>query len=143
MNKVDLKAFDIETYDIEIEFSKKIAPIHKKIEKIEKNHEMKSLKVHKDFLSKEKKSQEKMDEIIEEVKDFAKDYAKKNGFSYILGSNESGNVLYGDSQYDLTETLTDAINNQYKEDNKSIDEEKPTEVEESKSETTETVEDTK
>jgi len=65
MNKVDLKAVDIETYDIEIEFSKKIAPIHKKIEKTEKNHETKSLKVHKDFLSKEKKSQEKMDDLDE------------------------------------------------------------------------------
>jgi len=63
MNKVDLKAFDIETYDIEIEFNKKIAPIHKKIEKIEKNHETKSLKVHKDFLSKEKKSQERMEDL--------------------------------------------------------------------------------
>mgnify|MGYP000503856875 CR=1 FL=1 len=37
MNKVDLKAFDIETYDIEIEFSKKIAPIHKIIGKYKGN----------------------------------------------------------------------------------------------------------
>jgi len=81
MNKVDLKAFDIETYDIEIEFSKKIAPIHKIIEKIEKNHEMKSLKVHKDFLSKEKKSQEKMDDLdvktIERVEKIKKAAANK------------------------------------------------------------------
>ncbi len=74
-------------------------------------------------------SQEEMNKIIDDVKDFVKDYAKENGFTYILGSNDSGNVLYGDSKMDLTETILDALNKEYKNSNKSeeITEEKETE----------------
>ena len=56
MKKTELKSFDITTYDVEIEYSKKIAPIQKKIEKLDNAHENKSLKAHKDFLNKEKES---------------------------------------------------------------------------------------
>ncbi len=56
MKKTELKSFDITTYDVEIEYSKKLAPIEKKIEKLDHAHENKSLKAHKDFLSKEKES---------------------------------------------------------------------------------------
>ncbi len=56
MAKSELKSFDITTYDVEIEFNKKIAPIQKKIDTLDKRHETKSLKAHKDFLTKEKKA---------------------------------------------------------------------------------------
>ena len=56
MKKNELKSFDITTYDVEIEYSKKIAPVQKKIDRIDQNHEKKSLQAHKDFLAKEKKS---------------------------------------------------------------------------------------
>ena len=60
MKKKDLKSFDIASYDIEIEYNSKIAPIKKKITKLNNNHETKSLKSHKDFLAKEKQSKEKL-----------------------------------------------------------------------------------
>lgn len=56
MKKNELKSFDITTYDVQIEYSKKLAPVEKKIDRIDQNHEKKSLKAHKDFLAKEKKS---------------------------------------------------------------------------------------
>ncbi len=56
MKRNDLKTFDIATYDIEIDFNKKIAPLQKKIDKLNETHETKSLKAHKDFLAKEKDS---------------------------------------------------------------------------------------
>lgn len=59
MKKTELKSFDIASFDIELEYNSKIAPIHSKIQKLNKNHETKSLKAHKDFLDKEKKSKEK------------------------------------------------------------------------------------
>jgi outer membrane protein len=69
----------------------------------------------------QKESQDKMDVIIDDVKEFVKNYAEKNGFTFILGSNEGGNVLYGDEKLDLTDVLLVAINKEYK--NKSGDEE--------------------
>lgn len=85
----------------------------------------------------QKESQEKMDKIIEDVKDFVADYAKKNGYSYVLGSNDSGNVMYGDSQHDLTEQLLVSINKKYKEGGEEVTEEESVEEEEPKTEESE------
>lgn len=60
MKKTELKSFDIASFDIELEYNSKIAPINSKISKLNKNHETKSLKAHKDFLLKEKQSKEKL-----------------------------------------------------------------------------------
>ena len=67
MKKKDLKSFDIASYDIELEYISKIAPITKKITKLNKNHETKSLKSHKDFLAKEKQSKEKLQLLSEKA----------------------------------------------------------------------------
>ncbi|MCK5762343.1 MAG: hypothetical protein KAH16_05545, partial [Candidatus Izimaplasma sp.] len=67
MKKKDLKSFDIASYDVEIEYNSKIAPITKKIGKLNKNHEVKSLKSHKDFLTKEKQSKEKLKILAEKA----------------------------------------------------------------------------
>lgn len=87
----------------------------------------------------QQESQDKMDEIIEDVKDFVKEYAMENSYTYILGSNDAGNVLYGDKELDLTEVVLVALNKAYK--NKSgeeeVIEEKATEIEETKEETKE------
>lgn len=63
MKMTDLKSFDIATYDVEIEFNKKLAPIQKKIDKLDESHETKSLKAHKDFLIKEKSSKSKVADL--------------------------------------------------------------------------------
>jgi len=62
----------------------------------------------------QKESQDQMDDLIDDMKDLVKVYAKKNGYTFILGTNESGNVLYGDKELDLTETITEVINADYK-----------------------------
>ena len=58
-----------------------------------------------------------MDDLIDDMKDLVKEYAKKNSYTYILGTNESGNVLYGAKEFDLTETILDVINADYKKGN--------------------------
>ena len=75
---------------------------------IQQNQQAESVKLQQE-------SQDKMDKIIEDVKAFAQTYAQKNGYTFILGSNDSGNVLYGDDKYDLTEEILVAINKQYKD----------------------------
>ena len=67
MIKTGLKSFDITSFNLEIEFNKKVAPITKKIDTLNKNHEKKSLENHKDFLAKEKKSKKKFIELSEKA----------------------------------------------------------------------------
>jgi outer membrane protein len=64
----------------------------------------------------QKESQTQIDSLIKEVKTFVKGYGKKNGYNYILGSNDAGSVMYGDENNDLTQTLTDALNTDFKKD---------------------------
>ena len=59
-------------------------------------------------------SQSKNDSLIKKVRDFVKDYGKANGYSFILGSNEAGSVMYGTEEVDLTQTILDALNEAYK-----------------------------
>jgi outer membrane protein len=60
-------------------------------------------------------SQTKNDTLIKKVKDFIKDYGTKNGYEYILGSNEGGSVMFGKKTNDLTQTILDLLNKQYKD----------------------------
>src|SRR5690606_32944200 len=62
----------------------------------------------------QKQSQTEIDSLIKEVKSFVKEYGEKNGYTYILGSNEAGSVMYGKEDNDLTKVLLDALNAEYK-----------------------------
>ena len=55
-----------------------------------------------------------IDSVLTKVKDFVKDYGKSNGYTFILGKNEAGSVMYGDDAKDLTKAITDALNEAYK-----------------------------
>lgn len=61
--------------------------------------------------------QAKMDTLIIKVKDFVKDYGKTNGYTYILGTSEAAaSVLYGAEENNLTQTVLDALNSEYKKE---------------------------
>lgn len=59
----------------------------------------------------QKKTQ--MDSLVNTVKDFIKEYGKENGYTYIYGANESGNILYGKEDLDITDEVTKALNDKY------------------------------
>jgi outer membrane protein len=61
-------------------------------------------------------SQTQNDSLIKKIKDFIKDYGTKNGYSFILGSNEGGSVMYGKEESDLTQTILDLLNAAYNKD---------------------------
>lgn len=67
-------------------------------------------------------SDERSNKLIEDIKEFIKEYAKKNSYTFVLGSNESGNVLYGEEKNDLTEKLIEAINKEYKSEGETTKE---------------------
>jgi outer membrane protein len=61
--------------------------------------------------------QTEMDSIIIKVKKFESEYGKKNGYTYILGTSEAlSSVLYGKEENDLTKTILDALNAEYKKE---------------------------
>ena len=61
----------------------------------------------------EKAFQTEIDSVISKVKTFVKTYGEENKYTYSLGRNEAGSVMYGDKTADLTETITEALNKDY------------------------------
>lgn len=59
--------------------------------------------------------QTEMDSVIVKVKAFVGDYGKKNGYTYILGTSEvSASVMYGEEENDLSKTILEALDADYK-----------------------------
>jgi len=59
--------------------------------------------------------QAEIDSVIVNVKGFVKDYGKANGYNYILGTSDAAaTVMYGDDENDLTQTILEALNADYK-----------------------------
>jgi len=54
--------------------------------------------------------QKEIDTLVKQVKAFIKDYGKQKGYTFILGSNEAGSVLYGADAHDITEEVLKALN---------------------------------
>lgn len=83
----------------------------------------------------QQKKNAEMDSLVTVVKDFIKTYGKENGYAFIYGSNESGNILYGKVEFDITSEVTEALNEQYPVQSEETNEE--TNKEEEKSSETE------
>jgi outer membrane protein len=52
--------------------------------------------------------------ILNQVNSFVEQYAKDNGYDLVMGTTESGNVLYGNTSMDITDGLLKAMNEDYK-----------------------------
>lgn len=58
----------------------------------------------------QQEGQQRLDTIVKEVKQFVNDYGKANGYTFILGANEAGSVLYGSDSKDITEEVLQELN---------------------------------
>ena len=58
----------------------------------------------------QKRGQTQIDTLIKTVKAFVKDYGQKNNYTFILGSNEAGSVMYGKESQDVTKDILEALN---------------------------------
>ncbi|MBU1019928.1 MAG: hypothetical protein KJ847_01830, partial [Firmicutes bacterium] len=138
MKKNELNGFDITSFDIELEFNQKIAPIYKTIESLHNELQNKSVQTHKDFLAREKLVAKTMADIrlahqeqIERIKTENQDeldvlLAKEQQFSskledYITLVTKENNLLLAQINADI-ETLKqseakdlEAISTHYKE----------------------------
>lgn len=54
-----------------------------------------------------------IDSVLSKVKTFIEDYGKTNGYTFILGKNQAGSVMYGDDNKDITEVVTKALNDAF------------------------------
>lgn len=73
----------------------------KQMQDYQLNNEEKQLQVE---------GQKEIDTLVKQVKAFIKDYGKTNGYTFILGSNDAGSVLYGSENKDITEEVVIALN---------------------------------
>ena len=64
---------------------------------------------------------EEMDSVISKVNDFVEDYGEKNGYTFILGKNQAGSVVYGKDANDISIEVTKALNKAYKNKDSKID----------------------
>lgn len=62
----------------------------------------------------QREGQIEMDSLVKKVKRFVQDYGKNNGYTYILGANEAGSVLFGEEKKDITKDVLNALNESYK-----------------------------
>lgn len=66
----------------------------------------------------EKKAQEediKMTQgYLNQINSFVEKYSKEHNYNIVLGTSSSGNILYADNNLDITEELTEALNEEYK-----------------------------
>ena len=53
------------------------------------------------------------DSVITKVRDFIDTYGEENGYDYIYGKNDSGNILYGKAALDITDEVLKASNTAY------------------------------
>lgn len=52
--------------------------------------------------------------VINDINDYVKDYGKENDYRIIFGASGSGNIMYADNTTDLTETILEGLNSEYK-----------------------------
>ena len=63
-----------------------------------------------------------IDSVLSKFNKFVEDYGKKNGYTFILGKNQAGSVVYGIETKDITDVIITEINAAYgKKDSKVED----------------------
>lgn len=110
-NYLDSLMFNIQLLKNKLESSKK--PTH---EEIEQYNKMQTIYFeHKQEIENSvgKMTSEYDAQIIEQMTQYIKDFGKTNDYDFIIGKNESGNLLYGNIEYDITKEVTQFINDKY------------------------------
>jgi outer membrane protein len=73
---------------------------------------------------------EEADSLINVMEDKIAEYAKQNGYTYVFGSNQSSNILYGEKSKNVTDDVIEVLNEDQSEDEEETDEEKTEEEKE-------------
>jgi len=60
-----------------------------------------------------KAEQDLLLDVIPEIDVFIKQYGEENGYAYILGATNTGNIVYANSMNDITQIIIDELNSRY------------------------------
>jgi len=108
------QAFQLEINEAELKARKMSQEnLQKLSQELQQKEQVLSQRVQFDQQQIAKESQSKNDSLIKKIRKFVQDYGKTNGYTFILGSNEAGSVMYGKDENDLTQTVLDALNKAY------------------------------
>lgn len=111
------QAFQLEVKDAEIRARKMSQEALQKLSKeLQDKDQMLSQRLQFQQNQITQESRSKNDTLVKKVRDFVEDYGKKNGYTFILGSNEAGSVMFGEQNLDLTEAVLEELNAAYKKD---------------------------
>lgn len=124
-------AYQIEAAPLQAKFSK-LSPQEQQTNPEIVAFSQKWQQVEAQIKTEEEGMQEQLENDLKEldthVEEFIADYAKKNNYSFVLGKNKSGGLIYGNETSDITETIIKELNAAYgKDDSKSTDGETTTE----------------
>ena len=105
--QIEAKAFELAAGKMsEKNAQKKYQELMQKQQGLQRQVQMQQQAMQQEF-------QVEIDSALVKVKDFVTDYGKKNGYTYILGKNEAGSVMYGSEANDITKTVAEALNATY------------------------------
>ena len=125
--QIKIDVFQQQTDSMRVAFQEEINAAEKRAERMSQVQIQKlsqELQQKEQYLSQQIQSQQQAlaaesqtnnDTLIERIKAFIKNYAESNNYTFILGSNDAGSVLYGAEGNDLNQTILDAMNAAYKE----------------------------
>ncbi|MDI1233821.1 MAG: OmpH family outer membrane protein [bacterium] len=105
---------------LEYDLNRMATEIEKK-SKIDKNTEVEFEEKRKRVYTIEKQYEEDNqilitsynEKIITQLNSYIKEYGKKNGYKFILGTDNKGTLLYGDEGLDITDKVTIYVNDRF------------------------------
>jgi outer membrane protein len=110
-------AFELEIKEAELRARKMSqSNIQKLSQELQQKEQVLSQRVQFEQQQIAQESQTLNDSLITKVKNFVRAYGESNNYTYILGSNEAGSVMYGEESSDLTQEILKALNENYTKD---------------------------
>jgi outer membrane protein len=56
--------------------------------------------------------------VVNRINEYMNDYGKRKGYTFILGANGSGNIVYADKSRDITEEILNGLQKEYEKEKK-------------------------
>ena len=100
-------------------FLEQAKTMHESVAKKRYNELMQKRQILEQHLQQEEmkiqmESQVELDTMLTKIKKNIQEYGKQKGYTYILGANSGGSVLYGTDRKDITKEVAEYLNKKYK-----------------------------